>query len=152
MADVENRSEVVIHAHGDSPEDVASHLVQALLEAMETAAEERDSASVVPMQASGSTLDGMLEGLVRDLLEIADSSLTRVVDAELSHVMKTGEGLRAWGYVWLGKEGSTNHFLMLKNHLDLYAPETGGFEVRMTLLVLARPVDLGNEAAEVPGQ
>lgn len=100
MTDLGNRHEHVIKARGDSPEEVANHLVQSLAGVLGTAGKDRDSASVVPVQASGATLDEMLEGLAGDLLEIVDSSPTLIVDAELSHVMMTADGFRAWGYVW----------------------------------------------------
>lgn len=150
MIDSRNRSEHVIHAHGSSPEKVANHLLQTLIELLGAAGEERDSAMVVPVQASGVTLEDLLESLVGDLLDIVDSSPTQVVDAELSHVMKTGDGLRAWGYVWFGKEASTDRSPSLKSPLELSTFENGELDVRVTLLVSVGLLGHGSDVVEVP--
>lgn len=150
MAESRNRREHVIHAHGGSPEEVANRLMQSLLELLRAAGEGRDSAAVVPVQASGATLDEMLEGLVRDLLDIVDASPTRIVDAELSHVMKTGDGFRAWGYVWFGQAESTDRALSLESGLDLSTLANGELDVRVTLLESERSPGRGSDAVEAP--
>lgn len=150
MAESRHRREHVIHTHGGSPEEVANHLVQSLLELLRAASEGRDSAAVVPVQASGATLDEMLEGLVRDLLDIVDASPTRIVDAELSHVMKTGDGFRAWGYVWFGQTESTARALSLETGLDLSTLANGELDVRATLLESDRSPGSGSDAMEAP--
>ncbi len=146
MTHVENQREFVLHAHGLSPEGVATDLIRSLLGLLGPAGGQRESASVAPLQASGRTLEEMLEELARDFLETVESSPSRVVDAELSHVMKTGDVLRAWGYIWFGKEASVNRSFSVKGDLDLFTTEMEGFEVRVTLLVSGAPLDAGTEA------
>lgn len=152
MTQVENQSEIVVHAHGDSPESVSIQLVQSLLGNLGSDGGQRDSASVAPLQASGATLNEMLDALIRDFLETVNSSPTQIVDAELSHVMTTGEGLRAWGYVWLGNEASIGRSLSIKDHLELFTLETGGFELRVAILALGSPHERATSAAAKPGR
>lgn len=152
MTHVENQSELFVHAHGDSPEGVATHLIQSLVGVLSADGGQRDSASVAPLQASGATLNEMLDALIRDLLETVNSSPARIVDAELSHVMATAEGLRAWGYVWLGNEASISRSLSIKDHLELSTPETGGFEARVALFAVDSLHDRGTGAAGEPGR
>lgn len=72
--------------------------------------------------------------LVTDFLEVANSAPTKVVDAELSHLMRTGDGLRAWGYVWLGTDESAGRSLELKERPVFSPLDSGELEVRMTIL------------------
>lgn len=150
MTDSVRRNERVLHAHGGSPEGVTNHLLQCLLELLGAADQERDSGSVVPVQASGATLDEMLKGLVEDFFDIVDSSPARATAAELSHVMKTGDGWRAWGYVWFGQEKSTGCVPSLTSPLEVVTAENGELDVRATVLEPERSPGHGCDAVEVP--
>lgn len=107
MGDSRKRFDRAVEVHGSAPEQLATNLVRALCEIDDVIGEERDSRTVVPVQATGATLAEMLHGLIGDVLDAVEASPTQVIDADISHVMMSGDGLRAWGYLWFGTERSS---------------------------------------------
>lgn len=129
------RIEHPIRVCGRSPEHLVAHAVQLLLAVLgEPARGEGGAGSVVTFQASGGTMEVLLQSLAVDVLNSVEASSTGLADAEVSHVMKTDEGLRAWGYLRFGTEPSLDHRTRVGDGVSVATLPDGGFELRISLL------------------
>lgn len=137
MTGTVNPAEHDMRVLGKSPEQLAHAVARSLREFVGADGEDRDRASAVLFQASGTTIAEMLEDLITDLVEVMSSAPTRMVDAELSHVMKTEDGWRAWGYAWFGKEQAGEYSLALGHPPRVSTVEGGNLELRTTILTTA---------------
>lgn len=152
MVESADQTEQLVEAHAGSPEALVAQVVESLCELLGAGGEERDSHTVVPIEATGATLEEMLHGLVADMLDNVGASSAQVVDAEISHVMTTQDGVRAWGYLWFGMDHPTNRSPSLAGPPRVTTLSSGELNVRMTLLVSDAPVDHGAAVAKAPSQ
>lgn len=131
-----DRTEHSIVVRGESPESLIAEVVQSLLVVLRGAGKggEDEGGSIVPFQASGATIEAMLRSLVNDILESVGASPSRLVDAELSHVMKTDEGLRSWGYLRFGTETAVDRDSWSADGVSVTTPLDGELEFRILLL------------------
>lgn len=131
-----DRTEHSIVVRGESPESLIAEAVQSLLVVLRGAGNggEGEAGSIVPFQASGATIEAMLRSLVNDILESVGASPSLLVDAEVSHVMKTDEGLRSWGYLRFGTGTAVDRDSWSADGVSVTTPLDGEFEFRILLL------------------
>ncbi len=141
MTGLNSPTERTLEVRGNSAQQLASNLVQTLCEVVGVRGDEWDSRSVIPIQAEGPTHGEMLNALITSLLETVGSSSTQLVDAEISHVIDTDDGVRAWGYLWFGTTQSMEPYPSLSEPPTLTSLPTGEFSMRVTLVTGSEPSD-----------
>lgn len=131
-----DRTEHSIVVRGESPESLISEVVQSLLVVLGGAGNggEDEAGSIVPFQASGATTEALLWSLVNDILEAVGASPSRLVDAEVSHVMRTDEGLRSWGYLRFGIGNAVDRDSWSADGVTVTTPLDGELEFHVLLL------------------
>lgn len=131
----DGRTEHRLLVRGESPEHLVAQAMQSLLGVLGGArfAGEDEAGPVVPFQGSGGTLETLLQTLVDDILERVEASPVRLVDVEVSHVMKTDEGLRSWGYLRFGSGSPVDRRSRMVEHASVTTLTDGDFELRMLI-------------------
>jgi hypothetical protein len=142
------RSERVVEVQGSSPEELATRLIRILCGIGGRTGEERNARTVVPIQAAGATLAEMLYALADDALDTIESSPTQVLDAEIAQVMMTGDGVRAWGYLWFGTEPPAIASPSPSGPPVVTERPDGELSARVTLAVSDAPVGNGVSMAK----
>jgi len=130
------RIEHPIVVRGESAERVVGQAVQSLLTALGGAerADEDEAIFVVPFQASGGTIEALMQSLVDDIIGTVEASPAGLVDAEVSHVLKTDEGLRSWGILRFGTRQPLDQRVWSADEVSVSTHLGGSFQLRIVLL------------------
>lgn len=137
-------NERIVDVRGGTLQALTQAVVDALGAYLGVDGRAADAALVEPMSGVGPTLDVMLAALAGDLLARVEDAASEVAAVEVSQVMATEDGYRAWGYLWLREQGEARRALTLTGPPRVVAEPSGELRVTLTLTL--------DEASPDPGR